>query len=73
MTEIVALFQQGKQAEGHVIGRFVVLGRPILLSTERMFRLLGLLPQAIPSKITIDYKRDDTEPLSELTAAISIA
>jgi hypothetical protein len=35
--------------------------------------LLGLLPQAISSKITIDYNQDETELLSEFTVAISIA
>ena len=37
------------------------------------FGLLGLLPQAVSSKITIDYKRDETELSSEFTAAIPIA
>jgi hypothetical protein len=35
--------------------------------------LLSLLPQAISSKITIDYKQDKTELSSEFTVAISIA
>ena len=43
------------------------------LPHDKVFGLLGLLPQAISSKITIDYKRDETELLSELTVAISIA
>ena len=43
------------------------------LPHDKVFGLLGLLPQAISSKITIDYKRDETELSSEFTAAISIA
>jgi hypothetical protein len=43
------------------------------LPHDKIFGLLGLLPQTISSKITIDYKRDETELLSELTAAISVA
>jgi hypothetical protein len=42
------------------------------LPHDKVFGLLGLLPQAISSKITIDYKRDETELSSEFTAAISI-
>jgi len=42
------------------------------LPHNKVFGLLGLLPQAISSKITIDYKRDETELSSEFTAAISI-
>jgi hypothetical protein len=40
---------------------------------DKVFGLLGLLPQAISCKITIDYKRDETELLSEFTSAISVA
>ena len=40
---------------------------------DKVFGLLGLLPQAISSKITIDYKRDETELSPEFTAAIFIA
>ena len=40
---------------------------------DKVFALLGLLPQAISCKITIDYKRDETELLSEFSVAISIA
>ena len=43
------------------------------LPHDKVFGLLGLLPQAISSKITIDYKRDETELSSEFTAAIFIA
>jgi hypothetical protein len=43
------------------------------LPHDKVFGLLGLLPQAISSKSTIDYKQDETELLSEFTAAISIA
>ncbi|KAI9862945.1 MAG: hypothetical protein M1813_004118 [Trichoglossum hirsutum] len=43
------------------------------LPHNKVFGLLGLLPQAISSKITIDCKRDETELSSEFTAAISIA
>ena len=43
------------------------------LAHEKVFGLLGLLPQAISSKITIDYKRDETDLSSEFTAAVSIA
>jgi hypothetical protein len=43
------------------------------LPHDKVFGLLGLLPQAISRKITIDYKRDEIELLSELTAAISVA
>ncbi|KAH9211167.1 hypothetical protein DL95DRAFT_465154 [Leptodontidium sp. 2 PMI_412] len=42
------------------------------LPQDKVFGLLGLLPQAISSKITIDYKRDETELSSKFTAAISI-
>jgi hypothetical protein len=47
--------------------------REILLPHDKVFGLLGLLPQTLSTKITIDYKRDETELLSEFTAAISIA
>jgi hypothetical protein len=43
------------------------------LPHDKVFGLLGLLPQVMSCKITIDYKRDETELLSEFTAAISIA
>ncbi|KAI8623900.1 heterokaryon incompatibility protein-domain-containing protein [Xylariaceae sp. FL1651] len=43
------------------------------LPHDKVFGLLGLLPQAISSKITIDYKRDETELLSEFTVAICSA
>jgi Heterokaryon incompatibility protein (HET)/SET domain len=43
------------------------------LPHDKVFGLLGLLPQAISSKVTIDYKRDETELSSEFTAAIFIA
>jgi hypothetical protein len=43
------------------------------LPHDKVFGLLGLLPQAISSKITIDYNQDETELLSEFTAAISMA
>jgi hypothetical protein len=32
-----------------------------LLPNGKVFILLGVLPQAISSKITIEYKRDETE------------
>jgi hypothetical protein len=34
--------------------------RQCTLPHDKVFRLLGLLPQAISSKVTIDYKRDET-------------
>ena len=43
------------------------------LPHDKVFGLLGLLPQAISSKIAVDYRRDETELSSEFTAAISIA
>jgi hypothetical protein len=43
------------------------------LPYDKVFGLLGLLPQAISSKITIDYNQDEAELTSEFTAAISIA
>jgi hypothetical protein len=43
------------------------------LPHDKVFGLLGLLPQAISSKITVDYKRDETELSSEFTAAIAVA
>ena len=43
------------------------------LPHDKVFGLLGLLPQAISSKITVDYKRVETGLSSEFTAAISIA
>lgn len=43
------------------------------LPHDKVFGLLGLLPQAISSKITIDYNQDEAELTSEFTAAISIA
>lgn len=39
---------------------------------DKVFGLFGLLSQAISSKITINYKRDETEFSFEFTAAISI-
>lgn len=45
----------------------------VLSLTTRYLELLGLLPQAVSSKITVDYKRDETKLSSEFTAAISIA
>ncbi|TVY37547.1 SET domain-containing protein, partial [Lachnellula occidentalis] len=43
------------------------------LPHDKVFGLLGLLPRAISSNITIDCKRDEAEQLSpEFTAAISI-
>ena len=43
------------------------------LPHDKIFGLLGLLPQTISTKIMIDYGRDERELLSEFTAAISIA
>jgi hypothetical protein len=43
------------------------------LAHDKVFGLLGLLPQAMSSKIMIDYKRDETDLSSEFTAAVSIA
>lgn len=43
------------------------------LPHDKVFGLLGLLPQAISSKITIDYNQDEAELTFEFTAAISIA
>jgi hypothetical protein len=43
------------------------------LPHNKVFGLLGLLPQAISSKITIDYNQNEAELTSEFTAAISIA
>ncbi|MCJ1386334.1 hypothetical protein MMC17_009460 [Xylographa soralifera] len=43
------------------------------LPHDKVFGLLGLLPQAISSKITINYNQDEAELISKFTAAISIA
>jgi hypothetical protein len=43
------------------------------LPHDKVFGLLGLLPQAISSEITIDYKRDEIELSSEFTRANFIA
>jgi hypothetical protein len=43
------------------------------LHYDKVFGLLGLLAQAISGKITIDYRRDETELSSEFTAAIFFA
>lgn len=43
------------------------------LPHDKVFGLLGLLPEAISSNITIDYKRDETELSSQFAAAIFIA
>jgi hypothetical protein len=43
------------------------------LPHDKVLRLLGLLPQAISSKITIDYHQEETELLSKFTVAISMA
>jgi len=40
---------------------------------DKVFGLLSLLPQAISSKITVDYKQVKTGLLSKFTVAISIA
>ena len=41
---------------------------------QKVFRVIArLLPQAVSSKITIDYRRYETELSSEFTAAVSIA
>ena len=42
------------------------------LPHDKVFGLLGLLPQAISSKIMIDYTRDETEVSSQFTAGITI-
>jgi hypothetical protein len=39
---------------------------------RQVFGLLGLLPQAISCKITIEVKRNETGLLPEFAAAISI-
>ncbi|KAG4435209.1 hypothetical protein IFR05_009317 [Cadophora sp. M221] len=43
------------------------------LPHDKVYGLLGLLPQAISSKTTIDYNQDETELLSKFIAAISMA
>ncbi|KAI0528336.1 heterokaryon incompatibility protein-domain-containing protein [Xylaria digitata] len=43
------------------------------LPHDKVFGLLGLLPQAVSSRITIDYNQDETELSSQFAAAISIA
>ncbi|KAI0438720.1 heterokaryon incompatibility protein-domain-containing protein [Xylaria telfairii] len=43
------------------------------LPHDKVFGLLGLLPQAVSSRITIDYNQDETELSSQFTTAISIA
>ncbi|KAJ8123774.1 hypothetical protein ONZ43_g350 [Nemania bipapillata] len=43
------------------------------LTQDKVFGLIGLLPQSISSRITIDYSQDETELSSQLEAAISIA
>lgn len=43
------------------------------LPHDKVFGLLGLLPQAISGMITIDYNQDETKLLSEFTVAISMA
>jgi hypothetical protein len=42
------------------------------LPHNKVFGLLGLLPQAISSKIIINYKQNEIKLLSKLTAAISV-
>ena len=39
---------------------------------DKVYGLLGLLPRSICSKITIDYRRDEAELLSEFRAAIPL-
>ncbi|KAI0551613.1 heterokaryon incompatibility protein-domain-containing protein [Xylaria curta] len=41
------------------------------LPHDKVFGLLGLLPQAVSSRVTIDYNQDEAEVLSQFAAAIS--
>ena len=43
------------------------------LPHDKVFGLLGLLPQAVSGMITIDYSQDETKLLSEFTVAVSTA
>ena len=43
------------------------------LPQEKVFGLLGLLPQAVSRQIAINYTRSETEPSSEFVAVASVA
>jgi hypothetical protein len=68
------LFDKDDKLKGTVVDDLCCLAGSIqyTLPYNKIFGLLGLLPQAISSKITINYNQDEAELISEFTAAISI-
>jgi hypothetical protein len=39
---------------------------------DKMYGLMGMLPRSVSSKVTVDYRGDETGLLAEFAAAISV-